>query len=616
MIVPMCHITLLCLPPGKSACLDLLGKLGIMHMDIDASDSASCRSAQERLDRIQHAVQILRDARKKSAPLPTGQPAVAYSEDAYAALIDTPSPPDSDPLAKAGLVASLDAMRHALLHEADRLDQEIERCAPFGDFDVTLPQRLTAQGIPVTLFRTRDTLTTPGAAPSPLIQILGTGRDRVTYGVAIGAGDLPEDCEAVPLSAAPLSRLTAHRADMQAKAQEITHRLHGLSSDTASLNSELSRQSGIRDFTTAIDAMRSNGTVSWIKGWLPSDQADTLREAAAANAWGLLIRDPDPGELPPTLLRPPKIFRPITCLFEALGISPSYTEADISIPFFCFFSIFFAMLVGDGGYGTLILLATLLARRKCPTAPRAPFTLLCVFSAATIIWGFLSNTWFGTHPGFADNPVSAWLNHPEAGTINMMLVCFTLGVSHLTVARAWNAAALFPDTKWLAELGWVGVIAFMYCMACGVVGIFTVPAFIYPVFGVSLLLVFLFTLKRSELKTDGITLGMMPLTIVGALGDIISYVRLFAVGLASVKVAENFNDMAINNGLPLWAKIIPMILILLIGHGLNLAMAGLGILVHAVRLNTLEFSNHKGITWAGRAFRPFRQRNQEQEVRN
>ena len=97
-----------------------------------------------------------------------------------------------------------------------------------------------------------------------------------------------------------------------------------------------------------------------------------------------------------------------------------------------------------------------------------------------------------------------------------------------------------------------------------------------------------------------------------ALGDVISYVRLFAVGLASVKVAENFNDMALsifNCTDMIWLKpvtAIGMILVLLIGHGLNFAMAGLSILVHAVRLNTLEFSNHKGVTWAGYAFSPFR----------
>ena len=78
--------------------------------------------------------------------------------------------------------------------------------------------------------------------------------------------------------------------------------------------------------------------------------------------------------------------------------------------------------------------------------------------------------------------------------------------------------------------------------------------------------------------------------------------------MASVKVAQNFNDMAIGLGLPLWAKIIPMVLILLLGHGLNLAMAALSILVHAVRLNTLEFSNHKGISWAGYAYKPFKRK--------
>jgi V/A-type H+-transporting ATPase subunit I len=97
-----------------------------------------------------------------------------------------------------------------------------------------------------------------------------------------------------------------------------------------------------------------------------------------------------------------------------------------------------------------------------------------------------------------------------------------------------------------------------------------------------------------------------------ALGDIISYVRLFAVGLASVKVAENFNSMA--TGLVAGAEdwyvkalmSVLMVAILVVGHALNLAMAGLSILVHAVRLNTLEFSNHKGVSWSGYAFNPFK----------
>jgi V/A-type H+-transporting ATPase subunit I len=99
---------------------------------------------------------------------------------------------------------------------------------------------------------------------------------------------------------------------------------------------------------------------------------------------------------------------------------------------------------------------------------------------------------------------------------------------------------------------------------------------------------------------------MLPLNIISCLGDVISYVRLFAVGLAGVKVAENFNAMALSLDWPIYLKIVPLVLILVLGHALNFAMSGLSVLVHAVRLNTLEFSNHKGIAWAGIPFNPFR----------
>ena len=138
----------------------------------------------------------------------------------------------------------------------------------------------------------------------------------------------------------------------------------------------------------------------------------------------------------------------------------------------------------------------------------------------------------------------------------------------------------------------------MYILTNSIVGIFGgVPTWAYWMFGVSFLTVFI--------QAKGMDMGMLFLNTMSVLGDIISYVRLFAVGLASVKVAENFNGMALDIRLPLCLKWIPLVLILLVGHGLNLAMAGLSVLVHAVRLNTLEFSNHKGISWAGYAVRPF-----------
>jgi V/A-type H+-transporting ATPase subunit I len=275
------------------------------------------------------------------------------------------------------------------------------------------------------------------------------------------------------------------------------------------------------------------------------------------------------------------------------------------------------MLVGDGAYGAIFLAATLWGWKKYRASKgnalmKSWLVMLTVFSSSTVIWGLLSNTWFGAQiPYFKSWPTVKWLADPSYN--NMMLLCFTIGVSHLMLARIWNGICKINDTTAIAEFGWAGILLFMYFVTNSIVGIFSsIPQVMFYVFGFSLIAVFAFTVKPSELKSRGAELGMLPLNIMSALGDIISYVRLFAVGLASVKVAENFNSMAIglvSGADEWWLKAIfsiLMVLILILGHALNLVMAGLSILVHAVRLNTLEFSNHKGISWAGYAFKPFR----------
>jgi len=345
-------------------------------------------------------------------------------------------------------------------------------------------------------------------------------------------------------------------------------------------------------------------TLATVSGWIAADSVATLEAAAKANGWGLALRDPNADETPPTLIRPPKLFRPVTALFEGLGIAPAYSEADVSVPFMCYFSLFFAMLVGDGGYGAIILALTLWgwwkyrAAKRPATLMKSWLTLLTVFSSATVVWGFVSNTWFGAGlPFAAEWPTVKWLGDPTYN--NMMFLCFTIGASHLVLARLWNGICKINSAECLPEFGWAGILVFMYFVVNAIVGISGgVPPWSYWLFGVSLALVIA--------KTRGVSLGMLPLNVMSAMGDIISYVRLFAVGYASLQVAKNFNSMALELDLPVWAKIVPMVAILLLGHGINFVLAGLSILVHAVRLNTLEFSNHKGLTWSGYAFSPFK----------
>ena len=553
MIVPMKHLDLVCLASDRDATLERLRLLGAVHLELSAAGGEAVAKAKGDIADAERALLLIRKARELVQDVEQRPHSVAE-------------------------VLAIDADRETLKAERERLEREIKAYEPYGDFDPALAERLLER-----VDGLRDAVPLPDKLPEMSLSRLREKLARVENRIRI------DDARLAGCDDKAIEAWYPHLADRMA-------------------------------FEQAKELLHEHGAVAVVSGWIPEpkvkslmeivrgDQTDLFTRAGAAG-WGVLLRDPEPGEIPPTLVEPPRLFRPVKVLFDGLGIAPAYTESDVSVPFMCYFSLFFAMLVGDGAYGAIFLAATLALRKKLP---RSWFTLLTVFSAATIAWGVLSNTWFGAAiPWCADWPTVKWLADPSYH--NMMLLCFTIGVSHLMLARIWNGVCRLPDSTAVAEFGWAGILLFMYLVTNSIVGIFAgVPSWAFWVFGAALVCVFGFSVKPSELRTRGAELGMLPLNVMSALGDIISYVRLFAVGLASVKVAENFNSMAtslVAGADAVWAKAlmaVAMVAILVVGHGLNLAMAGLSILVHAVRLNTLEFSNHKGVSWAGYAFRPFK----------
>ena len=544
MIVRMKHLDLVCVAADRERTLERLRALGAVHLDLAAAEGAPVAAVQAEIEDAARALRLILKARGKDAAPETRPHAVAE-------------------------VLALDADRATLVAERERLEREIKIYEPYGDFDPALAKKLLEKGVDL-------------------------------------ADVLPSKLPAMRLSR------------MRDKLVRVVNRINVDTAKIAATDERaiLAENPALRDrlaFEQAKELMSERGSVAVISGWVPETRVSDLRSQVAEAGWGALLRDPAEGETPPTKIDPPKLFRPVRALFEGLGIAPAYDESDVSVPFMCYFSLFFAMLVGDGAYGAIFLVATLFGWSKFgkvgqamtpqAVATRSWLVLMTVFSLATIAWGALSNTWFGAGiPWCANWPTVRWLAGADAEAghqyDNMMFLCFTIGVSHLMLARLWNGICKLNDRACLSEFGWAGIVLFMYVLTNSIVGIFGgVPTWCYWMFGASFLVVFW--------QAKGMDKGMLFLNTMSVLGDIISYVRLFAVGLASVKVAENFNAMALDLGLPIWIKWLPLVLILLVGHGLNLAMAGLSVLVHAVRLNTLEFSNHKGVSWAGYAFRPF-----------
>ena len=598
MIVPMKHATLLCVASAREEALARLAGLGVLHVELRLTDTEAIVAARAAVEETQRAIAAVQTAaggdwRQLSIK-------AAGSREGR----------DRDLLVRG--INDLADRYVALREETRALAAEIRRFEPWGDFDPAAAARLTAAGREVTLFKAAPGAPLPDVGDAWL-QVLS--RDKVgVYGALVGA-PLPEGLAPMPM---PPKRLAAMQADLAAQLEATRRTAEALASyekDLPALQAKFRRGGEVWEYVAVAENMTVEGPVAYITGFCDARKTADLQAEASRRGWGLALRDPEPGEDVPTLLEPPRIFRPVTSLFAALGIMPGYTETDVSVPFYIFFTLFFAMLIGDAGYGALILLLAVLAHRKTrakfkgaiPQAVGSIFTLLYMFGGATIVWGVLSGTYFAI-PQTAIPAILQFKSIPFLNDMNhIMQICFTIGAVHLSVARLWNAAALFPNKKFLAEIGWVGVVWSMYLIVCGiVVAGFSYPSWGVPAMIVSVLLIALFMLDVSELRENGVSLAMLPLNVISSMGDIISYVRLYAVSLASVKVAENFNAMSIAIDLQMYVKVPVMLFVLLFGHGLNFAMGGLSILVHAVRLNTLEFSGAKGVSWSGRPFKPFK----------
>lgn len=584
MIVPMKRVTLLCLRDQRETALEGLRQVGLLHVAAADNPVAADTAA------LQHACESLADA-------------LAWLD----AEVDTAPGPATAGSGAETLVEQLMALRaerRGLDESLQALNTERQRLAPFGPVDPQQFATLATRGLPVTLFRAELKLPLPEITDGYL-QLLSEDA-FARYGVIVGS--VPDDAQITPLAAPERST-----AELDTAIATHAERRDALSSELAALalarpvmQAHLRELNDQRALAETRDGMGTDRAVAYLTGYCPTPDLTRLNNAARAQGWGLLVEEPGAEESVPTLLEHPAWIQPIKAVFDMLGISPGYREADIGGIFLAFFSVFFGILIGDAGYGALILIATLIVQRKMRDAPTYPFTLFKILSMTTIAWGVLTANYFGILFDALPPLLQGWRVDWLAEQNNLMGLCFLIGALHLSLAHVWNAIILFPHRKAYAQAGWMCMVWTMYFVACSMVLQRPFPLFAGVLGAAGLGLIIAFMTEPADFKRDWIDHAMLPLSLVSCLVDVISYIRLFAVGMAAVKVAESFNGMAVGMGLPLVVQVPVAALILLLGHGLNIVLGALGILVHAVRLNTLEFSQHKGLAWAGIAYKPFK----------
>lgn len=351
---------------------------------------------------------------------------------------------------------------------------------------------------------------------------------------------------------------------------------------------------------------------SYWKGYIPQQSVKEFTELAEKNNWGYILQDPSEEELEevPTLIKAPRWADNIKPVMNFMGLVPGYNEMDVSKVFMIFFTFFSGILVGDAGYGLVFFLITLVVHSRQKFKSRIEFSLIYTLSGSIMLWGIFTGTYFGVKE-IAEIPVISNLiidKIASFGGDDMFLqkFMFIVGAIHLTIGHLQAAWKYRNSVKAISQFGWVAIVWGLYLFINEMVLIIPAPDYmLYFFIGGGILVALFSNPGKNIFKGILASLANIPLTVISGFSDIISYIRLYAVGLATVLMAVSFNEMAIGDGITTVFSGIIAVLILVLGHALNMVLAGMAVIVHGVRLNMLEYASHAGVEFAGNKYDPF-----------
>ena len=439
------------------------------------------------------------------------------------------------------------------------------------------------------------------------------GRDhRFAYAVIISKDEPPGDLLPVQRThtgALPLRELAAQLEEAEIEIEDLIGQRQALTRYIYLLSVNLAEAENSASLRHAEQQTRDEHDIVAVQGWVPEDAVPDVVSHAEDRNIACLIEEPGPDDKPPTLIDQPEDMEAgvdLTMFYQV----PSYRSWDPSVVLVGSFSIFFAMILADAGYGLILAagLAFFWGRLGRSPKGRAYRRLGLLLFGCTIAYGAMVGSYFGVTP-----PESSFLSRVHILSVNdfdtMMKLSIVIGVVHIGFANAMMAYINRHRSTALASLGWIAAITgglLVWLGAPGTVWEKAAPVLI----GGGLLSVLLFSSERPIKKPadyawrllDGIQrLG----GVMGAFGDVLSYMRLFALGLASASLAVTFNDLAKDayQALP-GLGLLAAVLIIAIGHALNLALSLISGVVHGLRLNFIEFYNW-GLPEEGTPYRKF-----------
>lgn len=593
-IVPLAKVTILGLPHDKSTVLEGLQELGCLHLISLQEQEASAEFVPAMpAEEARRALRYIMDVRQRRHQLKVDS---SFSLDA--------------------VVSKAMANQQRRREAEDRLlalRQRLRQIEPWGQF--TLPDLADLDGYRLWLYQVPAAKTRAfraGLEPLSLPWQLLHESPRNAY-FAIVATDEP-DPAALPVRRSHVGsespQTVIHQLDAaQAEIEDIDAEHQALSRWIFLLSKHLNQADDIASLQAAAEQTKEEDNLFLMQGWMPRRDLPRLETFTRDQGLAFHAEAIGPDDSPPTLMSNPSSIKggqDLVTFYE----TPGYRDWDPSGVVFFSFALFFSMILADAGYA--LVLAVLIAL-LWPAMGRSPggrhFRVLARLGLIfAFIYGVLAGSFFGIEP-----EAGSFLAKLDIIDLNdygaMMKFSIVVGCLHLILANAVVAIREAGISGKARPLGWIAVILGGLAMYLGAGSSGAIHLGVGLGVG-GLLTVLLFSSDRqvNNLPTALLRLldGLGGLTEVSKLfGDVMSYLRLFALGLASASLALTFNQLAgqvVASNIALGVPI--ALLILVLGHGINLLLAIISGFVHGLRLNYIEFFNWS-LSEEGTPFQPF-----------
>ena len=506
-------------------------------------------------------------------------------------------------------------------HLSQRLqtaEKELALLEPWGDFDLKNVKRLHDAGYQIGFYLCSDKQFSQEWIDKYNAVVINRVGAKV-YFVTITPNHLMVelDVEAARLPETSLSSLKERLEMIHKEQEQIDTRLKQLAEtvipDLQAAQVDLHAQIEFSKVVLSTDALADN-KLMLLEGWAPSERVEEIKHFLSESEVYYEIAEPKPEENVPICLNNKGFFR----LFEPimrLYMLPKYNELDLT-PFFApFFMLFFGLCLGDSGYGLFMLLAVTIYRliAKNITATMKPvLTLVQLLGVSTMACGLLTGTCFGFNlyeiqlPFFQSLKETISLDNQQM--FNLSLILGGVQIIFGMILKAVNQSIQFGFKYAVGTIGWL-LILVSTAIAFAAPGFMSMGGNIHLIFLVlGGLMAYLYNSPDKNIFVNlGLGLWDSYNMATGLLGDILSYVRLFALGLSGGILASVFNSLAVGMSPDnVIAGPIVMVLIFVIGHAINIFMNVLGAMVHPMRLTFVEFFKNAGYEGGGKEYKPYK----------